>query len=114
MFSVKWTPTAQQEYDGLFQAVQKSVAARAADKNKASKQEGLFRQVHKSIECLHASPKHPSLKTHEYDSVPHPWDAKQKVWEAYAQINTPGAYQIFWCYGPGKQEITIIAITPHP
>lgn len=115
MFTVKWTPTADQEYKALLEAAKKSVAARASDpKKKPSKQEGLFKQVHKSIEYLKANPKHPSLKTHEYDSIPHPWDAKEKVWEAYAQNNTPGAYRIFWCYGPGKKEITIIAITPHP
>jgi hypothetical protein len=45
----------------------------------------------------------------------------EKVFEAYAQNNTPGAYRIFWQYGPdeakGKKRIPIIivvAITPHP
>jgi hypothetical protein len=36
------------------------------------------------------------------------------MFEAYAQNDTPGAYRIMWCYGPGKGEITIVAITPHP
>jgi hypothetical protein len=31
-----------------------------------------------------------------------------------AQNKTPGADRIFWCYGPEKGEMTIIAITPHP
>jgi hypothetical protein len=42
------------------------------------------------------------------------------MFEAYAQNNTPGAYRIFWHYGPdeasGKKRIpiiTIIAITRH-
>jgi hypothetical protein len=38
----------------------------------------------------------------------------EEVFEAYAENNTPGAYRIFWHYGPGKDVITIIAITPHP
>jgi len=38
----------------------------------------------------------------------------RKVFAAYAQNRTPGAYRIFWCYGPGKKDITILAITPHP
>jgi 3'-phosphoadenosine 5'-phosphosulfate sulfotransferase len=45
----------------------------------------------------------------------------KKVFEAYVQQNTPGAYRVFWYYGPdevdksGKRPvITIIAITPHP
>lgn len=36
------------------------------------------------------------------------------VFESYAQNKTPGAYRIFWTYGPSKAEITILAITPHP
>jgi hypothetical protein len=40
--------------------------------------------------------------------------ANAKVFEAYAQNNTPGAYRIFWCYGPAKSELTIITITAQP
>jgi hypothetical protein len=57
---------------------------------------------------------HPGLNTHEYDSIANPFDDKKKVFEAYAQNNTPGAYRVFWCYGPGTKEITIVAITAHP
>ena len=42
------------------------------------------------------------------------YQVKAKVFEAYAQHRTPGAYRVFWCYGPGPGEITILAITPHP
>src|ERR1035441_10403608 len=59
-------------------------------------------------------PRHPSLNTHEFTGLHHPFDPRGKVFEAYAQNNTPGAYRIFWCYGPDKRDITIIAITPHP
>jgi hypothetical protein len=38
----------------------------------------------------------------------------EEVFEAYAENNTPGAYRIFWHYGPDKNMITIVAITPHP
>jgi hypothetical protein len=38
----------------------------------------------------------------------------EEVFEAYAENNTPGAYRIFWVYGPGKDVITILAITAHP
>ena len=43
-----------------------------------------------------------------------PFAPKEPVFEAYAENQTPGAYRIFWCYGPDKKQITIIAITPHP
>lgn len=77
-------------------------------------QSGLIKQIKKSLGYLQANPKHPSLNTHSYDSIDHPFDAQGKVFEAYAQNNTPSAYRIFWCYGPDKKQITIIAITPHP
>lgn len=75
---------------------------------------GLVKQIKKSLGFLQTNPRHPSLNTHEYTALPHPFDSKGKVFEAYAQNKTPSAYRIFWCYGPGKKQITIIAITPHP
>ena|SRR3989338_3296407 len=74
---------------------------------------GILNQVNKSLAYLQTNPRRPSLNTHEC-SISHPWDPKGKVFEAYAQNKTPSAYRIFWCYGPEKKQITIIAITPHP
>lgn len=115
MFTLEWTTPATTTYQHLKAAAEASLKARKANsKTKASKQEGLFKQVAKSIQYLALNPSHPSLKTHEYDSIAHPYDPKAKVFEAYAQNNTPGAYRVFWCYGPKEKQITIIAITPHP
>ena len=75
---------------------------------------GLVKQIKKSLAYLQHDPKHPSLHTHPYSSIEHPLNPKEKVFEAYAQNRTPSAYRIFWCYGPRKRQITIIAITPHP
>lgn len=74
----------------------------------------LFKQVAKTIGLLAQNPRHPSLNTHEYDSLKSPYSEKEKVFEAYAQNNTPGAYRVFWCYGPEPKTLTIIAITSHP
>ena len=115
MFTVKWTPEAQAAYDRLKAKAEASLVARKKKaKPKTSKDEGLFKQVHKTARLLASNPRHPGLATHEFHSLPHPYDARQKVFEVYAQSRTPGAYRVFWCYGPGKKEITIIAITPHP
>jgi len=81
---------------------------------KNSSQAGLLKQIKKTLGYLQANPKHPSLKTHSYFSIDHPFDPREKVFEAYVQNNAPSAYRIFWCYGPDKKQITIIAITPHP
>jgi hypothetical protein len=34
--------------------------------------------------------------------------------EAYVENKTPAAFRVFWCYGPNRDELTILAITPHP
>jgi hypothetical protein len=113
MFKLKWTNEAKATYKEL-KDVATAIQKQRKGKRKTSKQEGLFKQVHKAITLLSSNPKHPGLRTHEFKSMPNPYDQKEKVFEAYAQNKTPGAYRIFWCYGPGARAITIIAITPHP
>jgi hypothetical protein len=115
MFALVWTPEAKAAYDELkAKAVASLAARRKTGKAKSSKDEGLFKQVHKTASLLASNPKHPGLQTHEYRSLPHPYDSEQKVFEAYVQNRTPGAYRVFWCYGPGKRQITVVAITSHP
>ena len=115
MFKTVWTPRATEDLQKLEDAALAARANRQARKQaKSSKQEGLFKQVRDAVTKLMQNPRHPGLNTHEYDGIPNPYDKNAKVFEAYAQNKTPGAYRIFWCYGPGKREITIVAITPHP
>lgn len=71
-----------------------------------------LKSVRKALAYLEANPKHPSLKTHKYESLSGLF--AQEIFEAYAENNTPCAYRIFWYYGPGKEHITIVSITPHP
>jgi hypothetical protein len=71
-----------------------------------------YKAAQKTLGLLQANPRHPSLKTHKYSAL---WGPNgEEVFEAYCENRTPGAYRIFWYYGPGKKVITIIAITPHP
>jgi len=115
MFELVWLDEAASQYEGL-ESDARSLAAQRAEKRvkKSSRQEGLFKQVHKTLMLLRENPKHPGLQTHEYTSIENPYDKQAKVFEAYAQNRTPGAYRVFWCYGPAKRQMTIIAITPHP
>lgn len=114
MFELKWTKEAEGQYNELRKQAQESLAKRTEKKKKGSKAERLFKQVQKTIKLLRENPRHPGLQTHEYHSLPHPFDKKEKVLEAYVQNKTPGAYRVFWCYGPGRECMTMIAITPHP
>jgi hypothetical protein len=71
-----------------------------------------YKAVSKCIRFLAENPKHPSLNTHKYSSLT--GANGEEVFEAYAQNKTPGAYRVFWHYGPSKREITLIAVTAHP
>jgi hypothetical protein len=72
----------------------------------------IFKAVRKTLGLMEVDLRHPSLNTHEYSSKCGPHE--EKIFEAYAQNKTPGAYRIFWYYGPNKDHITILTITPHP
>ncbi len=71
-----------------------------------------LKAVRKALCYLEINPRHPSLNTHEFTSLSIEYG--QKIFEAYAENNTSSVYRIFWTYGPKKNYITIIAITPHP
>lgn len=115
MFTLRWTDEAASEYTRLKDKAEAAIERQPGKgRRKASRSEGLFKQVHKCVSLLAENPRHPGLQTHEFRSLEHPFNPNEKVFEAYAQNRTPGAYRVFWCYGPATSEITIIAITPHP
>lgn len=72
----------------------------------------ILKAVRKTLGFMETNLRHPSLNTHEFTSLEGP--NGEKIFEAYVQQRTPSAYQIFWYYGPGKKQITIVAVTPHP
>jgi hypothetical protein len=101
---IRFTPTADAQLKAL-----ESAPSKAA----------LLAQVRKGLGYLEVDPRHPGLHTHEFTSLT--GASGEKLFEAYAQNNTPGAYRIFWHYGPdefkGKKRIpviTVVAITSHP
>lgn len=67
--------------------------------------------VRKTLARLESNPRHPGLQSHRFQSLVGP--NGEEVFEAYAEQSTPAAYRVFWCYGPEKGQITIIAITRH-
>lgn len=71
-----------------------------------------FKAVSKALKYLENDPRHPSLQTHQYFSLFGP--NGEKVFEAYAEQDTPAAYRIFFYYGNSRGEIIVFAITPHP
>jgi hypothetical protein len=97
LFELYWADKAEGAY--------KSLQTDASQKNR-------YKAVRKTLEFLANNPRHPSLETHPFFSLKGP--NGERVFEAYAQQRTPAAYRVFWYYGPGQGNITIVAITPHP
>ena len=71
-----------------------------------------LKRVRLCLGQLQSNPRHPGLRTHEYRSMK--GAGGEKVWEAYVENKTAAAWRVFWHYGPEKNEITIVAVTPHP
>ncbi len=114
-FALVWDREARDRYNELKHKAEASLKSREkSGKGKRTKDEGLFKQVRECIKLLADNPRHPGLQTHAFSSIPNPYHKSEKVFEAYAQQHTSGAYRVFWCYGPKKKQITIIAITSHP
>ena len=72
----------------------------------------LFKKLTKTLGLLRENPRHRSLASHAIDEM-----SKRcgfKVWQSYLENNTPAAGRLFWTYGPGRREISVLAIEPHP
>lgn len=72
----------------------------------------LYKKWGSALKKLAMDPMYPSLNSHEIEPLSKRYGLK--VWESYLENKTSGARRMFWVYGPGKMEITIIGLEPHP
>jgi hypothetical protein len=93
---------------GLIFTPQADADLREIETNPAKR--NILKAVRKTLGLLETNLRHPSLQTHEFTSLKGP--SGEKVFEAYVQQKTPGAYRVFWYYGPERNQITIVSITP--
>lgn len=71
-----------------------------------------FDKVRKALRLLEqVGARHPGLCSHAYRSVPGPGGVT--LWESYVENHAP-AWRIWWIYEPDEEQITIVAIGPHP
>jgi hypothetical protein len=72
-----------------------------------------FKAVAKALAFLqHYGPSYKGLHSKLYASRQGP--NKEKIFQSYAQNKTPGAYRIYWYYGPEQKMLTVVDITAHP
>lgn len=57
-----------------------------------------YKAVLKALAFMSTNIRHTGLKTHEFTMLSKEFGCK--IFESYAENNTPGAYRIFWRYGP--------------
>ena len=75
-------------------------------------EEKFYKKWGKVLRFLACNPFYPGLKSHEITSLTQKYG--KKIFESYLENNTPSAARMFWTYGPGRAEITILALEPHP
>ena len=71
----------------------------------------VFKAVNVALDKMRENLRQPGLNSKVIEALQGP--SGEKVFQVYAQNNTPRAYRIFWYYGAGK-KIVIMAIAPHP
>lgn len=72
----------------------------------------LYNKWGKAMRLLSQDPSYPSLHTHDIKSLTKRYGVK--VCQSYLENNTSRAMRMYWVYGPDRQDITIIALEPHP
>ncbi len=89
-----------------------STEAKEALANLQESEPKKLKKVQKTLAYMETNLRHQSLQTHKYDGYRGP--EGEEIFESYVENKTPGAFRVFWYYGPGKYVLTINAITTHP
>ena len=71
-----------------------------------------FKKLVKAFELLRNNPRHVGLRSHDIDQLSKRYG--KKVWQSYLENRKPAAGRIYWVYGPGRKEISIVGFEPHP
>ena len=77
-----------------------------------SSKKAILKAVRKTLGLMETNLRHPGLKTHKYQSIKGPQG--EEVFEDDEKNKRSGAYRVFRHYGPEKNQISIVAIVPHP
>ena len=104
MYIMKRTKEVAEILDALSRKVQEGNAN--ADEKK------LYKKLKKTLGLLSENPRHPGLASHKVHGLSTRYH--RDIWESYVENHTPGARRVFWYYGPGANEITLLHLEQHP
>jgi hypothetical protein len=94
------------------EAVWNELTLRHAANKLDSNEQKFFKKLVKTLNYLAQNPRHNSLNSHEIDDLTRKYGLK--IFQSYIENNTAAAGRVFWAYGPDQQDITVLAIEPHP
>lgn len=89
-----------------------ALCSRKASETWNKEESQLYKKWGKAMYYLSINPLHNSLHSHEIKPLSERYGLK--VWQSYLENKTSRARRMYWVYGPGKDEITIIGLEPHP
>jgi hypothetical protein len=72
----------------------------------------LYKKWGKAMVHLAADPRYPGLHSHEIEALSRRFG--DRVWQSYIENRNSNAGRLYWVYGPGKGDITVIGLEPHP
>lgn len=72
----------------------------------------LYNKWGKALKHLAMDPRYPGLKSHTNSALTERFG--KTIWQSYLENKRSKARRMFWAYGPDRQEITIVALDPHP
>lgn len=96
------------EMEALWRSLQTAYRNGSISKTDAQ----LYKKWGNALKKLSEDPTYPSLKTHEITPLSRRYG--MKVWQSYLENKNSDAMRMYWVYGPGKEEITVIGLEPHP
>jgi hypothetical protein len=94
------------------EALWNDLSTRKQDGKLDKHEEKFLKKLVKVFGYLSANPRHNSLASHEIEDLTRRHGFK--IFQSYLENRTPAAGRMFWAYGPGKGDITILALEPHP
>ena len=92
-------------------ALNAALAAKARAGTLGRDEAALFKQWRKALGQLAQNPRHPDLRTHEIEPLSRRFG--RKVFQSYLNQGDT-ADRLYWVYGPGKGEVTVVGLEPHP
>ncbi len=95
------------EMDAFYRDLDERAETGTLDKN----EKRFFKKFLKAIKHLSTNPRHPGLQSHEIEPLSRKYN--RKIFQSYID-QSDTADRLFWTYGPGRKEITVLGVEPHP